>query len=437
MTPAHQSREHRWRVLVLVVVVVAGVGVAAGGRGTPAPVSPLVVPAAQVSPANAESSAWYCTGQTTSSGDAPGFLLLTNTTSQAVAATVREETDAGSVENAAVSVPARGDVVPSVSAPASGSWLSAIVTVDGGGVGVSQGVATPTGWSVSPCQSTTSSTWFFAGGSTAGSNELFVSLLNPTSTPVVADLTFVTPSGVVHPINYQGIVLQPDQVVAENIGAEIQNAGTVSTTVTARTGRIVASEIQVYNGSSSGLALVPGSNAPQSTWFIPQSEESTGATSRIDVYNPGPVPESVTVSLRLASGALAPLLHTVAPGTTWSLHTNEQTRIPTGAFYSARVEASGGAGVVVSRAVAAPSTAPAPQAGMAAAFDGLSTASSRGEWIIPAPGNTTQVPVGDVTAREHGLHEHVGHDRAVQCVRHHRHQEHGPGGRGARPGRHR
>ncbi len=395
MTPAHQSREHRWRMLVLVVVVVAGVGVAAGARGTPAPVSPLVQPAALVTPANAESSVWYCAGQTTAAGGAPGFVLLTNTTERAVAATVSEETDAGSVENAAVSVPARGDVIPAVPAPSSGSWVSATVTVAGGGVAVSQAVASSSGWSVSPCQSTTSASWFFAGGSTAGSNGLYVSLLNPTSTPVVADLSFTTPSGVVHPINYQGIVLQPDQVVAEDVGAEVQNAATVSTTVTARTGRIVASEVQVY-AAPSGLSLVPGSNAPESAWFIPQGEETSGASSAIDVFNPGQVPESVTVDLRLPSGPLAPLQHTVAPGSTWSLVTSKQTRIPAGAFYSARIVASGGPGVVVGRAVAAASTAQSPQAGLAGAVDGLSTASTGGAWIIPGPGTSAQLPVSNV-----------------------------------------
>ncbi len=383
---------------MLVLVVVAGVGVAAGARGTPAPVSPLVVPASLVSPANAESSAWYCTGQTTSSGGAPGFLLLTNTTGRIVGATVREETDTGSVENAAVSVPARGDLVPSVPAPSSGLWSSAVVTVDGGGVAVSQVVAAPSGWSVSPCQSTTSAAWFFAGGSTAGSNGLSVSLLNPTSTPVVVDLSFVTPAGVVHPVNYQGIVLQPDQVVVENVASEVQNVGTVSTTATARTGRIVASEVQTYAAPTSGLSLVAGSNAPQSTWFIPQSEETAGGSSAIDVYNPGQVPESVTVHLRLPSGLLAPLRHTVAPGTTWSLLTSKQTRIPAGAFYSARIVASGGPGVVVGRVVAAPATAQSPQAGLASAVDGLSTSSTSGAWIIPAPGSSVQVPVGNVSA---------------------------------------
>ena len=57
-------------------------------------------------------------------------------------------------------------------------------------------------------------------------------LLNPTSTPVVVDLSFVTPDGMVHPINYQGIVLQSGQLVAENVASEVQEVSTVSTIVT-------------------------------------------------------------------------------------------------------------------------------------------------------------------------------------------------------------
>ena len=64
--------------------------------------------------------------------------------------------------------------------------------------------------------------WYFAGGSTAAANPLYVSLLNPTSTPVVVDLSFVTPAGTVHPINYQGIVLPAGQVVVENVATEVQ-----------------------------------------------------------------------------------------------------------------------------------------------------------------------------------------------------------------------
>ncbi len=194
-------------------------------------------------------------------------------------------------------------------------------------------------------------------------------------------------------------MLQPDQVVAENIGAEVQNQGTVSTTVTARTGRIVASEVQVYAGTSAGLSLVAGIQRRAKCVVHPPERGDRERHVGDRRLQPGSGPESVTVHLRLPSGPLAPLLHTVAPGSTWTPGDEHADPHPGQHFYSTSIEATGGPGVVVSRAVAAPATAQSPQAGIAGAFEGLSTASSSGEWIVPAPGNSTQTPVSNVAAQ--------------------------------------
>jgi hypothetical protein len=95
------------------------------------------------------------------------------------------------------------------------------------------------------------------------------------------------------------------------------------------------------------------------------------------------------VQLRLASGPLAPLTDRVLPGTAWVLSTSSQTRIPRGDLYSAAITASGGPGVVVGRAVAAPSSATAPQSGLSNAIEALSTESPTGLWVVPPPGTQT------------------------------------------------
>ena len=388
MSPAHHSSERRWVVLAAVVLVVGGVGVAAGTRGTPAPVAAPAAPSALVSAPDAESSAWYCTGQSTGSGIAPGLLILTNTTARPVAAAITAVSDAGATVHTAVDVPAHAVVTPSIPGLPSGSWESETVILSGGGVAATQAVHGASGWSEAPCQSTTAAGWYFPGGTTANADPLYISLLNPTSTPVVVDLAFMTSSGAVHPINYQGIVLQAGQVQVENVASEVQNVATVSTEVTTRTGRIVAAEVQGFSGSSAGLALVPGAANPEPRWTIPQSRDAAGGSAEIDVFNPATVPESVTVHLRLGSGPLAPLTHEVAPGATWALDTGTQTRIPHDATYSADIEAAGGPGVVVGRTVALPSSASAPQAGMALAVDGLSSTWPTGMWVVPPPGTS-------------------------------------------------
>jgi hypothetical protein len=196
----------------------------------------------------------------------------------------------------------------------------------------------------------------------------------------------------VHPINYQGIVLSPDQLQVVNVASEVQNQSAIATEVTARTGRMVAAELQTFTGSQSGLSVVPGLPQVEPDWFIPQSQELTGGTSAIAVFNPGDTPENVTVQLNAASGRLAPLTDRVEPGTAWTLATSSQTRIPKGELYAADITASGGPGVVVGRLVVAPSSNQAPQAGVANAIDGLSTRSPTGLWVAPPPG-TQAAPV--------------------------------------------
>lgn len=386
MTPAHHTPEPRWRIVLFVLLVIAGVAIAVAARGTPAPGGAGAVAGALVGAPDAESSGWYCTGQSTASGGvATGFLVLTNTTAHTVGATVAAVSDTGATQRAAVAVPARGVVVPAPVSLSSGSWEAQTVTVGGGGLAVSQAVHGPSGWSESPCQSTTSSHWYFPAGTTSGNDALSVSLLNPTVTPVVVDLAFVTPTGTLHPINFQGLVVPAGAVVVENVAAVVQNAATVSTIVSARTGRIVASELQTFAGSSTGLSVVPGSASTQSHWTVPQAEEVASGGSEIDVFNPGSSPASVTVRLHLASGSLAPLTATVAAGSTWALKTSAQTRIPVGATYSADVTAGGG-GVVVGRTVDFPASAAAPQAGLALAVEGAAQTVSTGTWVIPPPG---------------------------------------------------
>jgi hypothetical protein len=394
VTPAHHSPERRWIVLAVVIAVITVVGVVAATRGAPS-AGAQAVPGALVSPPNAESSAWYCAGETTASGVAAGSILLTNTTSHAATGSITQVTDAGTSVRTAVGIPARGLVIPTLPTPTSGSWVSDIVTISGGGVAVTELGSGRTGWFTTPCLSTTSADWYFPTGSTSASNELNVSLLNPTSTPVVVDLSFVTPSGTIHPIDYQGIVLEPDQLQVADVTSVVQNQGAIATVVSARTGRMVAAATQAIVGPQAGLSVLPGLPQVESNWFIPQSEELSGGISDISVFNPGQSTEDVTVQLRLASGPLAPFTNRVLPGTAWILTTSSQTRIPSNDLYSATITASGGPGVVVGRAVSAPSSASAPQVGLSNAIDGLSAASPTGYWVVPPPGTQSAPAVSN------------------------------------------
>jgi Family of unknown function (DUF5719) len=384
--PAHGG-QRRWLILVVVVGVLVGLAIAARSPGTSAPGGPPLAPASLVGAPEAESSAWYCTGQSTTAGQlAPGSVILTNTGTRTVRGTIDGVTDTGATVTTAVAVAARRQLVADIPTPKSGTWISEAVMLSGGGVAVSQTLQGSSGWAEAPCQSSTSQQWYFPSGVTTGSNALFISLFNPTSTPDVVDLTFTTAKGVVHPINFQGIVLQSGQTQVESVAPFVQDQGSVATTVSTRTGRLVASELQVLTGNGSGLAIVPGTPRVERAWAIPQASEVSLGASSIDVFNPGPTAEEVTVRTALGSGQLSPFRDRVPADSTWVLSTSTETRIPVGDPYSAVVEASGGPGVVVGRTFAAPSTAAAPQEGEANAVDVLSAATRTHTWVVPSPG---------------------------------------------------
>jgi uncharacterized protein DUF5719 len=391
MSPGRPAGPRRWPALVVVVGLLAGFSLlahsvtASGPRGLPP------TPGAFVNPAGAESTAWFCAGQTTAAGQlAVGSLDLTNTGSRAVTATITARTDKGATVASRVTVPARGQYVAGALS-ARGTWSARTVVISGGGVAVTQAIHGPTGWAVSPCLSGTSQQWYFPVGTTSGSDALYMALFNPTSTPDVVDLTFVTPTGILHPISFQGIVLQPQQTQVENVGTYVQDQSTVATTVTTRTGRVVASETQAFSGPVSGLANLAGSPLPQRQWSIPQGQEVAQGSTSIDIFNPGATTEDVTVQSRLASGPLPPFHARVLPDSVWQLVTSAQTRIPKYAGgsggYSTDIVATGGQGVVVGRAVATPSGSATPQAGLANAVDALSATSSAHLWVVPSPGS--------------------------------------------------
>ena len=267
--------------------------------------------------------------------------------------------------------------------------------------------------------------WYFPAGPPPTPTGSTLSLLNPTSTPVVVDLSFMTPTGAVHPINYQGIVLQPGQVEVENVASEVQNVATVSTVVAARTGR----DRGLRGAGVLGLLGRPLAGAGRGHAPRPALDHSPGqgGGGRLvgdrRLQSRDGAPEAVTVRLRLSSGPLAPLTDTVAPGSDVGLGDERTDPHPPSARPTPpRIDATGGPGVVVGRTVALPGSASAPQAGMALAVDGLTHRSRRpATWVVPPPGTSANPAVSgaapaalallNTSARRRALHGLRGHAR--------------------------
>ena len=384
---ARQGRPGQRLAVLAVVVALACVGGLAGnlaGGNPPAAVlrSPSLV--ADAAPVSSQSSSWYCAGIPGPAGSlGQSEILLVNTAQQAVSATVDAVGTRGHAKHELVTVPAHGQLAVAPGSLAPSAWLAARVDVAGGGVSASVQVDGSAGWTAAPCASETAPQWYFAAGSTSTGTSLRLSVFNPGANLAVVDLSFVTAAGVTQPQPFQGIVLNPGASRSVTVGQYVQDHPQVAAVVTARSGAVVATELQsVQAGGVTGLGLRLGSPVLARTWYLPRAEDASGGTSAVTVYNPSRKTQTVSVRVRLPSGPVAPFTDKLAPGGVWTLDTAQQVRIPSTAPYAMTVEASGGPGVVVDRTTAGPSGSPSPGWGDDAAVASVSTQATR--WTVAA-----------------------------------------------------
>lgn len=340
-----------------------------------------------------ESTAWYCAGGTGAQGGAPATIVLTNASTRTVTGTLTAVPALApgaptsgpwaQARSVAVSVPADGQVAVGADQLGTTTLVAAAVVFDGGGVGVSEAVSSPLGWSMAPCASSTAPDWYFAHGATAQGSGLTLSLFNPTATDATVDVSLLSSTaGYLAPAAYQGIDIPPGSYVTENVGDHAPDDAALATEVDALSGTVVATELESLGvPGSGGISLMAGSPRPARQWVFAQNTDLTGGTVAFHVLNPSARPIVVSVAIGLPQGAAAePLTLRVAANSVATLVAEHQTRIPTNVAYSA-VFTSAGGGVVVCRQVTSPqgSPAPVPEDG-----DVPGVAGGKTRWILPA-----------------------------------------------------
>lgn len=388
----------RIAALALAAAVLAGGAAAAQRAGHPAPATHLqpATLAAEAAPAGAASSSWYCSAapEAASSGGET-TVTVANAGRSVVRGTLVVVGARGVERTSAFSVGAGGQEELRPASVLSGRWLAASVDVTGGAVSAEEVLHGRSGWSVAPCASEVSAHWYFATGATDHGSTMHVSLYNPTQTLAVADLSFVTSSGVTAPMPFQGLVIAPRTLRTVTVGTYVQHQGTVATLVSARSGALVAGLLELYgNAGAAGVSLTLGSPGVSRLWAAPRLENATGGSSQLTVFNPSDRSERVVVSARLPSGPVAPFSEVLGPRSLWTLTTSSQLRIATSVEYALEVR-TGGPGVVVGRtgAGAPGSTASGWAAAVMVASAGMETTH---RWLVP-------MPAGGVGPTGHGV----------------------------------
>ncbi|MGH9069603.1 MAG: DUF5719 family protein [Acidimicrobiales bacterium] len=415
-------------LVVIAAVVILGIlgdsligsgggALAAGGRDAGSLVVQDRGPTA-LAPVSAVSSSWYCevattalasstSASSTSAGSKPAGskaaagagpsgmsatgpgIALANTGPVAVTGTLSVFGEAGSAKTVEVSVPAHGQARIDETHLVTGPDIAATVVMDGGGIAVEQIVTVGKALIVTPCASSSSTSWYFAAGSTAGSNRLLIALYNPLPTSAVADLSFATNSGPESPSNDQNVVVPAMSQVVIDVGAHVQQKSLVATRVSVRDGRLVADQVQSeVVGGHTDVTVALGATAAGSLWDFPAGLDEKGTNEQLDIYNPSSSPASVQIGLDLSYGSAVPISMSVAGGSVVAVATADQHRIPIQSLFGVEVATADHQGIVVERSFI--DSPPQPQLGLTFTVGGVPATS----WVLAAG-----APAGSVADR--------------------------------------
>lgn len=369
-------------VIATLVILDGQLGRAAGS----APSARRQTSATAVVPAGAGLSSWFCAGGSGAAAGAEETVVVTNPTTTAVHGSVTAVSSTGNRRSVSITVPAAGLVTVVPAQVVAGPWVSAVVLMEGGGIGVHETASSPLGWTEAPCASSTATQWAFTGASTAGNDGVSLSLLNPSVTPAVVDTTLVTGGGqVLHPAAYQGVTVPPRSLVTEYLSDHDEGDGNLSVLVRAVTGTVVAAELQSFTApKASGLSLLLGAPHPSRQWAFPTTEQIPRGQVAFHLYDPGRRPADVTIGVGFAQGQASPVQVVVPAGRAVTVQARTRSQLPVGTPFAATVRSS--VPIVASRDVVAPSGGATPARGLS-----LGMAAAATDWLLPpvtAPGTT-------------------------------------------------
>ncbi|HUS61835.1 MAG TPA: DUF5719 family protein [Acidimicrobiales bacterium] len=388
----------RFRVIVvglLVALVVVGLRVDASfDRSREAGDESVAAPMVVAPRGDATTASWFCAGMTAApDGAFDGTVLVANPTGKAVVARVNVVPVAGDVAPKAVTLDvgpnARGavrlqDVLQS-------PYVAALVEVDSGDVIVEHSVTGALGDDLAPCSPRANEVWHFAGGSTVKDANLLLAVFNPFPDDAIVDMAFVTSEGRAVPSELQGVVIPGRGLVVRDVADFVRRREEVSTTVTARTGRVVVDKIQLVREPRPGLTLLVGTPTPAPAWDIAEGYITDGVGERIDVYNPNDREAAVEVGVSLDDGAVEPFQLTVPAQGRTSIDLGEDGRIPLGVGHALTVRAVDGRPIVVEHLIE--SHPPSARFGLAAQTGSTSRSS---QWVAAAGGATESLDEGIV-----------------------------------------
>lgn len=406
----HASRSVRRAPVLAVIIAALVAGGLIDGITKPGPpatqTTSIVQPMPVAAPAAALSSSWFCAGANSGgSVPIPGQVVIANDGPRAVKAVVTVLGSSSQPRTVPVSVAPFSSSTVDESVHGALQWVGAIVSVDGGSVGVDQVGDGPLGRSVTPCATSGSQHWYFPAGQTRVNADEAILLLNPYRTDSIVDLSFSTDQGIEVPQNLQGIDVPAHGLVGVDIRSQLRRRSSIAVTASARTGSVVAWQTSWVTPPPSGSPLVGtaaakapladpalpvagtevmlGAPSAGRSWAWPDGLAGNGIGEQYVVYNPGPRTAKVRLSIGLQQGSAEPLSVDVGPYQAIPIVSEQQARIPAGVPHTATLTSVNGVPVVAARTITA-SAAPAPGGPRNGLGELLGSRLTARDWLLPA-----------------------------------------------------
>ncbi len=388
---------------VVVVLIAILTGLALVDVGDPAPprfgtASAFAMPTAD--PASSLSSTWFCaTGAASADNDSGLVLTVANRGDEARSGTVTWFPAGAAPVVLPVEVGPRQGLTLEADEALDASEVSAMVELDGGGVGVEHTVEVAGGSSVAPCASSASDHWYLANGTTARDATQVLALFNPFPDDAIVDITFATDQGRDEPEALQGLPVAAGTTTRVNVGEIVRRREVTATSVTTRSGRVVVDRLQRFDGSNgrSGISLALAAPAPAEVWTFPAGEYQEGLAERWHVYNPSDRDAVILLEAVPDAGEVPIALErTVSARDHLVIDAAETAPVPPGVGHSSTVRSINGVGVVAERELSG--IAPSPRRGWSSMLG--SPLASPG-WLL-AYGAGTEAVADDLSVHNPG-----------------------------------
>lgn len=364
-----------------VLVVLAGALVAGGladRAGGPAPTAAasadVVQPVPVAAPADAYSSSWFCAGAAGAASGGRSWVVVYNNSPRVENGTVSMVGSNGGTTSDAVRIRPGQSTGIAESLPDKSPYVGAEVDVDGSSAVYQVANGAP-GQAAAPCATSGSPDWYFPAGQTRVNAAENIILFDPYPDGVVVDMSFATNDGSEQPQAFQGISVPAHGVVVVPLASHLRRRTSIATTVTARSGNVVAWEQQVITPPTAdeplvgtpaanalladpawpvpGVSLMLGAPSAGLSWVWPDGIAGDGIDEQYVIYNPGTTTAEVRLSVGLQQGSAEPFTLAVAPGQALPVTSELEPRIPPGEPHSASIVSTNGVPVVAVRTVSA------------------------------------------------------------------------------------